>query len=111
MTLQEQWNLAQRLTKERDPTLYENLQKIRRKIMSSLDFDRHPGTCGTQFIPKPVNPQVLKWEDIEITPEVTLDPRLSFIPVRISTQTVKRLRRLLAEQRSLLKGDLLCPQG
>lgn len=99
--LQEAWNVAQTLTAQHSPELAQDLNNVRTRIIKAIDFEIRQPYNTPQFTP--AFKIDVRWWDIEITPEVSSDPRLSFVNVKINKAAIFRLRRLLKAQRLLIE--------
>lgn len=97
----EPWCIVQALTYKHAPLLYADLQKVRQQIVKRIDFTDAEGSGPkTSFLPKRGE---LKWEDVEITPEITLNPYLSYVAIRVAKGTIFKLKRLLDAQQELVR--------
>lgn len=102
----EAWLLAQILTSLDAPILAQELRNIRQKIMREVEaqLDLIPLPAKWRFGPGSKSTRrkgVCFWKQIDITPEISRDPRMSGISV--SNILARKLKKLIKEQIWLLK--------
>ena len=95
----ELWNLAQTICGMLNPQVQSELDSARRELVSQLSRCVRTPVTGALVIPcKRTRP--LYWRDIQITPEITLDPDLSGLAVL--RPDLKRLKLALRAQNTVL---------